>query len=89
VAAVFQYFDGLRMLSSGILQGAGDTRYTMLVTLVLMWGGFIPVTWFLIVMRDGDVLTAWLGAAVCYLLQGLLMWRRFASGAWQRIEIFR
>jgi len=33
-AAIFQYFDGIRMLSSGILQGAGDTRYTMLVTLV-------------------------------------------------------
>ena len=48
-AAIFQYFDGMRMLSSGILQGAGDTRYTMLVTLVLMWGGFIPLTWYLIV----------------------------------------
>jgi len=89
VAALFQYFDGLRMLSSGILQGAGDTRYTMLVTLIVMWGGFIPVSWYLIVVRDGDVITAWLGAAVCYLIQAWLLWRRFASGAWQRIEIFR
>lgn len=89
VAAVFQYFDGLRMLSSGILQGAGDTRYTMLVTLLLMWGGFIPLTWYLIVPRGGDVQTAWLGATVCYLAQGLLMWRRFQSGAWRHIDIFR
>lgn len=37
-AAVFQYFDGVRMLSSGILQGAGDTRYAMIVTVILMWG---------------------------------------------------
>lgn len=88
VAAVFQYFDGLRMLSSGILQGAGDTRYTMLVTLVLMWGGFIPLTWYLIVQRGGDVQVAWLGAAACYLVQGLLMLRRFGSGAWRGIDIF-
>ena len=88
-AATFQYFDGIRMLSSGILQGAGDTRYTMLVTLVVMWGLFIPLTWYLIVQRGGDVISAWIGASFCYLLQGALMWRRFESGKWKQIEIFR
>ena len=88
VAAVFQYFDGLRMLSSGILQGAGDTRYTMLVTLAVMWGLFIPLTWYLIVGRGGDVIIAWIGASFCYLLQGVVMWRRFESEAWRRIRIF-
>jgi putative MATE family efflux protein len=88
-AAIFQYFDGIRMLSSGVLQGAGDTRYTMLVTLVLMWGGFIPLSWYLIVARGGDVVAAWYGASACYLAQGFLMWRRFQSGKWKRIEIFR
>ncbi len=88
-AAIFQIFDGLRMLSSGILGGAGDTRFTMLVTLGLMWGLFIPLTWYLIVMRGGDVETAWIGASFCYLLQGLALYRRFASGRWRRIDIFR
>jgi len=87
-AAIFQYFDGLRMLSSGILQGAGDTRYTMLVTLVLMWGAFIPLTWYLIVARGGDVVAAWMGASLCYLAQGWLMWRRFQSGKWRHMDIF-
>jgi MATE family multidrug resistance protein len=88
-AAIFQYFDGIRMLSSGILQGAGDTRYTMLVTLVLMWGFFIPLTWYLIVVRDGNVIAAWYGASLAYLAQGFVMWRRFQSGAWKKIQIFR
>ncbi|MEN8006379.1 MAG: MATE family efflux transporter [Candidatus Krumholzibacteriota bacterium] len=88
-AAIFQYFDGIRMLSSGILQGAGDTRYTMLVTLIIMWGGFIPLTWYLIVVQGGNVIAAWYGASVCYLAQGVLMWRRFQSGKWKKIEIFR
>ena len=88
-AAVFQYFDGLRMLGSGILQGAGDTRYPMLVTLFVMWGGFIPLTWYLIVGRDGSVISAWGGASVCYLLIGVLMLRRFFGGKWKRVEIFK
>jgi MATE family multidrug resistance protein len=88
-AAIFQYFDGIRMLSSGILQGSGDTRFTMLVTLIVMWGGFIPLTWYLIVARDGNVIAAWYGASVCYLAQGVMMWRRFRSGKWKKIEIFR
>ena len=88
-AAVFQYFDGLRMLGSGILQGAGDTVYSMLITLVIMWAGFIPLTWYLIVFRDGNVVTAWIGASFCYLLMGLAMWRRFESGTWKKVEIFQ
>ncbi len=89
VAAFFQYFDGVRMLSSGILSGAGDTRYTMLVTLVFMWGLFTPLTWYLVVYRGGDVRVAWLGASLSYALQGWFMWRRFVSGRWKSIEIFR
>lgn len=88
-AAIFQYFDGLRMLGSGILQGAGDTVYSMKVTMAIMWLGFIPLTWFLIVYRDESVFTAWMGASACYLLMGLVMWRRFESGIWKRVEIFR
>ncbi len=88
-AAIFQYFDGLRMLGSGILQGAGDTFYSMLVTMAIMWLGFIPLTWFLIVWQEGSVFTAWMGASVCYLVMGLTMWRRFESGKWKKVEIFR
>lgn len=89
IAAIFQYFDGVRMLGSGILQGAGDTRYPMLLMLVMMWGGFIPLTWYIIVARDGNVINAWIGASVCYLLIGILMWRRFESGKWKQVEIFQ
>jgi putative MATE family efflux protein len=88
-AAIFQYFDGLRMLGSGILAGAGATLYPMVLTLIVMWGGFIPLTWYLVVHRDGDVITAWMGASLCYLIMGFGMWRRFESGKWKKTEIFR
>lgn len=88
-AAIFQFFDAMRMVGSGILQGAGATMFPMLLTLVVMWFGFIPLTWYLIVHSGGSVVTAWLGATVCYLVQGLGMWRRFEGGKWMKTEIFR
>jgi len=87
-AAIFQYFDGLRMLGSGILAGAGATIYPMVLTLIIMWAGFIPLTWFLIVHQDGNVINAWTGASFCYLLMGFGMWQRFESGKWKKTEIF-
>ncbi|MCP4292755.1 MAG: MATE family efflux transporter [bacterium] len=87
-AAVFQYFDGLRMLGSGVLQGAGDTLYPMLATLAIMWLIFVPLTWYLIVGSGGSVISAWTGASFSYLLMGLVFWLRFESGKWMRVEIF-
>ena len=89
IAAGFQFADGLRMVGSGILTGAGDTRPVMLVTMAVMWGLFLPMTWYLIVHRGGDVTTAWLGGSVCYLLQAIALWGRFRSGRWQHVRIFR
>jgi len=89
IAAGFQFADGLRMVGSGILTGAGDTRPVMLVTMFIMWGLFLPMTWVLIVQRGGDVTTAWLGGAVCYGMQAVALWGRFRSGRWQKVEIFR
>jgi len=88
IAAGFQFADGLRMVGSGILTGAGDTRPVMLVTMIIMWGLFLPMTWYLIGQRGGNVTTAWLGGSVCYLLQAVALWGRFQSGRWQKVRIF-
>ena len=88
-AAIFQFFDGMRMLGSGILAGAGATVYPMVLTLIVMWGGFIPLTWYLVVHTGGNVVTAWMGASLCYLLMGFGMWRRFESGKWKKTAIFK
>jgi Na+-driven multidrug efflux pump len=88
VAAVFQIGDGLRMLSVGLLSGAGDTRVPMWISLAVMWGGFVPLTYFLVSVRSGSVADAWLGGSFCYAFQALLLYFRFRSGAWRRIRIF-
>lgn len=42
IAGVFQVFDGLQVVSSGVLRGIGDTRVPMLVNLLGFWLIGIP-----------------------------------------------
>ena len=44
IAGVFQVFDGLQVVSAGILRGLGDTRAPMVVTLLGFWLIGIPVS---------------------------------------------
>jgi len=88
LAAVFQFGDGLRMIGGGLLTGAGDTRPVMLLTILVMWGLFLPAAWWIIVHKGGDVTTAWAVASVCYLIQAAVLWWRFRSNRWQQVRIF-
>ena len=47
LAGVFQVFDGVQAVASGVLRGAGDTRTPMLVHLLGFWVLGIPLGWFL------------------------------------------
>jgi MATE family multidrug resistance protein len=47
IAGVFQVFDGLQVVSGGVLRGAGDTRAPMLINLVGYWGLGLPVSGYL------------------------------------------
>ncbi|HHW4678484.1 MAG TPA: MATE family efflux transporter [Xylella sp.] len=42
-AAIFQFPDGLQMLSSGVLRGMKDTRVPMLLAIVSYWGLGMPL----------------------------------------------
>ena len=52
LAGVFQVFDGLQAVSSGILRGVGDTRAPMLINLLGFWLIGVPVS-LLLAFRAG------------------------------------
>jgi MATE family multidrug resistance protein len=47
IAGVFQVFDGMQVVSIGILRGVGDTRTPMLVNILGFWLVGLPVSWLL------------------------------------------
>lgn len=88
-AAVFQGFDGINIVISGALRGAGDTKFMTIVTAVLAYGLFLPAATILAIVFNGGAIGAWIGATIYIIaLSGILGWRWHAE-RWREIRIFR
>ncbi len=63
IAGIFQVFDGIQVVSSGVLRGVGDTRLPMLLNLLGFWGIGLPVSFALGFELDLGPRGVWLGLA--------------------------
>jgi len=87
LVALYQVFDAAGIVLMGALNGAGDTRFTMLTRSFLAWGIFIPLVWVLIVPLGTGIWGAWLGALIYLGGLALVFFIRFRSGYWKTIEL--
>lgn len=60
IAAAFQVFDAVAMVAMGALNGAGDTRFTLLSGVGCMWLVNLPLGWFLALHLELGAVGAWL-----------------------------
>src|SRR5205814_2094962 len=60
-AALFQFFDGLQVVASGALRGAGETRLPMYCNLVAHWALGLPIGYVLAFSAGLGVLGLWIG----------------------------
>jgi len=72
---------------SGGLRGAGDTRWIFFLSAAGMWTMRVGGGAILVFLLNLGAPGAWIGAVVDHTVRGLLMWRRFAGGKWQNIEL--
>ena len=87
IAAVFQMFDGVNMVSYGALKGAGDTRWPLYAVICVSWGVGIPLTYVLAMPLGWGVAGAWIAAAVMIAAEAALLFGRFHSGRWKTIRL--
>ena len=79
VAAVFQLFDGLQAVATGILRGLGDTRTPMLWNLAGHWFIGLPLGYSLCFAAGLGVLGLWWGLSTGLIICGvslLFVWYR-------------
>ena len=77
----------LGMILTQALFGAGNSRFVMVVELILHFTCLVPLAWLLGVTLDYGLMGIW-SAAVLYiiLLSGIMTWK-FRSGDWKRITL--
>lgn len=79
VAGMFQLFDGLQGVSTGVLRGLGDTRTPMLSNLAGHWLLGLPVGYVLCFWWNWGVFGLWVGLSVGLVAIGttlVLAWRQ-------------
>jgi MATE family multidrug resistance protein len=79
VAALFQLFDGLQVVTIGVLRGLGDTRTPMIAALIGYWVLALPVGWALAFPAGVGIRGLWYGMLVGLFSVGvslLVVWMR-------------
>ncbi len=98
VAAGYQLFDGLNLASGACLRGAGDALVPAFMVIALSWLVFVPLAHSLsfapgqgwtdrLPALGYGAVGGWSAAVAYIMLLGIMLWLRWRSGAWRRIDL--
>ena len=73
VAACFQLFDGMQVVTTGVLRGLGNTKTAMVTMLVAHWGIGLPIGAWLALGRGNGILGLWVGLSTGLSLAALIV----------------
>jgi putative MATE family efflux protein len=72
---------------NGALRGAGDTRWTLVISLFGFLGVRMPLAWYLCHVAGWGVRGAWYSMAIDLTLRCVLVTTRFFHGGWKRVRV--
>lgn len=87
VVGLGQPFQAIVFSLGGALRGAGDTRYTLQVTMVSWFVVRLPLSFLLVLGPGLGLLGVWLALVTDYAIRASLMAHRFRGGRWQQRRI--
>lgn len=98
LAVGYNVFNALSIGSAFCLQGTGDVRLPSLLAILLNWFGFVPLTHILtfepgkgfvefLPQLGWGVFGGWIAAILFTLTMTSLLFWRWRSNAWQRIDL--
>ena len=80
--AFYQVFDAANIVFRAALNGAGDTRFTAITTLLASWSLMLGGGWLLAFVFKLGLIGAWGGPFVYLTLLSFVYWWRWRSGVW-------
>lgn len=85
--ALYSIFDTMNIIFASALKGAGDTRFVMVMIVVLSLGGLALPTWLAVSVFGLGIMAAWTIATVYVSLLGLAFYFRFLQGKWKAMRV--
>ena len=85
--AVYSIFDAMNIIFCSAIKGAGDTRYVMLVTVVLAVFILIVPVYLAIEILNTGLMFAWVLATAYVTLLGVTFYLRFLGGKWKTMRV--
>jgi MATE family multidrug resistance protein len=73
IGAIFQLFDGIQIVSSGSLRGAGVTRIPMFTVLFAYWSAGLPVGYWLCFHAGWGARGLWVGFCIALTIVGVVL----------------
>ena len=85
VQAFAELFVAIANTVSGILRGAGDTKFSSFLSMIGMWGVRVPLAYILIHFFGFSLLGVWFPMALDWTMRCLLMTIRYKRGKWLNV----
>lgn len=85
--ALFALCDGMNIVFSSALKGAGDTRFVMRMLASMATFGLVLPVWLAVYYFQSNVYTVWIIATIYGFLLGAGFFIRFAFGHWKEMRV--
>lgn len=85
--AIYSLFDAANMIFSGALKGAGDTRFTAIVTIGLSWIAMLVPSGVALYLFQGGLYWLWFFVTLYIAVLGVVFFWRFRNGPWKSMRV--
>jgi len=85
--AVYSIFDTMNIIFCSAIKGAGDTRFVMVMTVILSLFVLIVPTYLAVVVFEYGLMVSWILATIYIILLGVAFYFRFLNGKWKTMRV--
>ncbi len=85
--ALYSLFDTLNIVYASAIKGAGDTRYVMIMILIMSWCVLVIPSYLALVVFSLGVYTAWVFITAYVVILGFGFLFRYRGGKWKNMRV--
>ena len=79
--------DSIGLVLFNAMSGAGYTRTPMILSIVMQWGIYLPIAYFMCIELGYGLVAIWAGQMCYRAVQALILTRIWSNGKWAAVEI--